>query len=287
MMVVRKKERKQVEEDKEQKCPECAKGAPGWLATFADLCTLLLTFFVLLLSFANTDLIKYKEALGSIKDAFGVSVEEPGEFEGKTPNPLALDVPAARTRVIKKEIIEQKFVSKQDDEKSEELKALAKDAEEAVKKSGEEKDAEVHVAGGKVLIRANERIFFDLGNARIKKRAIPFLEKITEVMKKFNYDLTVEGHTDNIPIVRGKRYPSNWELSGARASSVVRYFEKYGKILPIRLTATGYGSSRPIAPNKTKAGRAKNRRVEFLFSESTRPQKYNKKESDKEQHEVF
>jgi len=65
--------------DEENKCPPCPQGLPGWLSTFSDLMSLLLTFFVLLLSFANTDLIKYKEALGSIKDAFGVSVEEPGE----------------------------------------------------------------------------------------------------------------------------------------------------------------------------------------------------------------
>ena len=274
-------------EDDEKKCPECPKGPPPWLTTFSDLCTLLLTFFVLLLSFANTDLIKYKEALGSIKDAFGVSVEEPGEFEGKTPNPLALDVPAPRTRVIKKEIIEEDAETKESGESKEELKALAKEAEKALDESKVDKEAEVQISGGKVLIRANERLFFELGKANINEKAVPFLKKIIEIMKKFNYDLTVEGHTDNIPIIRGKRYPSNWELSGARASSVIRYFEANGNVLPIRLTAIGYGSSRPIAPNKTKAGRAKNRRVEFLFSESTRPEKYNKQQSDREQEEVF
>lgn len=273
-------------DDEEKKCPDCPKGQPGWLTTYSDLMSLLLTFFVLLLSFANTDLIKYKEALGSIKDAFGVSVEEPGEFEGKSPNPLALEVPAPKTRVIQKEIVEKQFVEKMSSAKSEELKSLEKEAKEAVKSSKMEEEAEVKIEGDKLLIRAKGRVFFDLGKAKIRKRAIKFLKNLTTIMKKFNYDLTVEGHTDDIPI-KSRRYPSNWELSSARASSVIRYFINSEKIEPIRLTAIGYADTRPIAPNKTKSGRAKNRRVEFLFSESKRPEKYERSESDLEQEEVF
>jgi len=162
------------DEDVKEKCPECPKCLPGWLQTFADMCTLLLTFFVLLLSFANTDLIKYKEALGSIKDAFGVSVEEPGEFEGKTPNPLSLEVPSPRTRVIKKEIIQKQTENRPSPEKQEELKELAKDSAKALKAAKME-EAEVKIAGDRVLIRAPDKLFFALGKAKLRKRAYKFL----------------------------------------------------------------------------------------------------------------
>lgn len=274
-------------DDEEKKCPPCPQGLPGWLQTFGDLMSLLLTFFVLLLSFANTDLIKYKEALGSIKDAFGVSVEEPGEFEGKSPNPLALEVPAPKTRVIKKEIVDKVANKQVSQEQKEALRGLTKDVEQAVSAAKMDKAMEVSVEGGKVRVKAPDKIFFKTGKATLRKIAYRVLKRFGQILKKQNFDLVVEGHSDKIPIKGSKRFPSNWELSAARAASVIRYFVDKHEIAPRRLTAVGYAFSRPIAPNTTRAGRAKNRRVEFVFVEATRPKKYYGKETNLEQKDVF
>lgn len=273
-------------DEEKQKCPPCPQGLPGWLQTFGDLMSLLLTFFVLLLSFANTDLIKYKEALGSIKDAFGVSVEEPGEFEGKSPNPLALEVPAPKTRVIKKEIID-KVAAKTTQEQQQAVKSLAQDVKDAVAAAKMDKAMDVAVEGGKVRVKAPDKIFFKSGKATLRKIAYRVLKRFGVILKKQNFDLVVEGHSDKIPIKGSKRFPSNWELSAARAAAVIRYFVDKHEIAPIRLKAVGYAFSRPIAPNKTRAGRAKNRRVEFVFVESSRPKKFYGKETDLEQKDVF
>ena len=115
-----------------------------------------------------------------------------------------------------------------------------------------------------LVIRLTGRALFDFGKANIRKDAIPILNEVIKALKKVPNQVAVEGHTDNIPI-HTKEFPSNWELSVARAARVVRYFIEVGKISPKRLRAAGYGEYRPLYPNDTPEHRALNRRVEIVI----------------------
>lgn len=107
-------------------------------------------------------------------------------------------------------------------------------------------------------------ILFASGESRFEERAIPFLEEISELARKRNLAVRIEGHADNQPI-RSLRYPSNWELSAARAISVLRYFQETGGIPAARLSAAGFGEHQPREVNDTPEGRRGNRRVEIIF----------------------
>ncbi len=112
-----------------------------------------------------------------------------------------------------------------------------------------------------------DQVLFNFGRAAINPAGFVFLDKIADALDKIPYAVRVEGHTDNVPI-QTRRFPSNWELSVARAVNVVKYFAEVSNIDPKRLSAVGYGESRPVAANDTRPNRAKNRRVEiFLLTE--------------------
>ena len=114
-----------------------------------------------------------------------------------------------------------------------------------------------------ILRTSGKPVMFDSGSAQIRPEFTPILEKIAEELMKIPNDIRIEGHTDNRPI-HTPMFPSNWELSAARATSVLRFLVKKG-IDPSRLSAVGYGEFRPVASNDTPEGRAKNRRVEILI----------------------
>jgi chemotaxis protein MotB len=107
-------------------------------------------------------------------------------------------------------------------------------------------------------------LLFNFGKADINRGGLAFLDKMAALIQKIPYPVRVEGHTDNVPI-HTARYPSNWELSIARAVSVVKYFAESGKIDPQRLSADGYGETRPLVPNDSPANRTRNRRVEIVL----------------------
>ena len=231
-------------QQEEVKCPE---GLPGWLATFADLMSLLLTFFVLLLSFANMDIQKFQDMMGSIKEAFGVQVMRkqadyiafsPSQYERKN---VALD---KDSRLLLGMILKIKAMIDQDQE-------LKKNVDIAPDDEG-------------VLIRVDSGMMFDPGSAELKPGAKKILDHVIKLLKEHNFDVIVRGHTDDIP-VRSAKYPSNWELSAARAAAALRYIVEKGGINPSRLKAVGYAGTRPLVPNISEANRAINRRVEFYF----------------------
>jgi chemotaxis protein MotB len=125
-------------------------------------------------------------------------------------------------------------------------------------------DIEVtHTDQGTRLSFENQ-VLFDFGRAAINPAGFIFLDKIADVLSKIPYAVRVEGHTDNVPI-QTRRFPSNWELSVARAVNVVKYFAEVSNIDPKRLSAVGYGESRPVAANDSPSNRAINRRVEILL----------------------
>jgi chemotaxis protein MotB len=232
----------------EQQCPECEKGAPKWLVTYSDMVTLLLCFFVLLLSFANTDAIKFKEVLGSMKDAFGVQKEviEMGK-EGGMELPIRLESSPSKAEVQKERLVNL-------------LKT-------AVREEGIDKNILIALHRRGVIMEITEEVgnaMFKPGGTDIVDQSKRILRKLVPIMQETIYKITIEGHTDDIP-VRSPLYPSNWELSSARAGSVVRFLIQEGKLDSKRFTAVGQADTHPLVENTSNENRAKNRRVSVVF----------------------
>ena len=233
---------------------EAEEGAPAWMATFADMSTLLLTFFVLLLSFANMDVQKFREMLGSIKDAFGVQKETWGDYMARS-----------------QQIIETMFTPPEQGQGREQEQAQSQSAPSMeqflsiVEALFEDLGgaAEVYMDEAGVTVRVQGKLLFPSGSAELKPEARAVLDRILALLRKYTFDLYILGHTDSVPI-HTERFPSNWELSAARATAALRYLVSRGAD-PKRLVAVGFADSRPVASNDTPEGRAKNRRVEFLF----------------------
>ena len=234
----------EIPEDEE----EVVEGAPPWMATFSDMATLLLTFFVLLLSFANMDVENFRVALGSVKEAFGVQVQTRGNIEGMTTSPVELSTVQSLPWIEKPPDVDK------------DTAAVA----EYIKKKGLEKKIDVVATPRGIVLRIKDVVLFDVGSDELSEGADPVLKAVGEVFAAFKGDMTVEGHTDNVPIASG-RFPSNWELSTARAISVMKELTSTDSIAASRVRVAGYADSKPIASNNNAAGRSKNRRVEFLF----------------------
>ncbi len=238
------------------------------MATFADLATLLLTFFVLMLSMANIDIQKFREMLGSVQNAFGVTFEQQGEFQ-----PVLKDAPKKGKEVEKPIPTPQLLANTRIEEAREaaaavETSRIAAQVQHLVKVNGLERSVEVRAGKRGVRMRVKGGLLFEPGQATLKPSSYRLLDGIIKVLAKSKFYLIVEGHTDNVPI-KTATFPSNWELSAARATAVVRYIANKGGIDPKRLSAIGFGPNYPISPNNTPAGRASNRRVEFIFTKLT------------------
>ena len=156
-------------------------------------------------------------------------------------------------------------------QREQELTAVTKTYNDLIKDLKEEVQSgkiEIEQIRGSLTLSVAEEIFFDTGKTDIKPEGQEVLKRIGIILQDIpEKNIRIEGHTDNVPIVSPlrKQYPTNWELGAARAVNVVRFFQNNTGIDPLRLSAVSYGQYRPIAPNKTKAGRAKNRRVEIIL----------------------
>lgn len=228
---------------------EVEEGAPAWMATFADMATLLLTFFVLLLSFANMDVVKFKVMLGSVKDAFGVQKQTFGDYSARSSEVLDAAGQAEDSGEGQKQdqqaSLQQALVV---------IESLFEDLGESV---------EVFLDEEGITVRVEGKLLFESGTADLRPEGAEVLNRVAALLARYTFDLYILGHTDSVPI-QTARFPSNWELSGARASAGLRHVASRGADSR-RLVAVGFADSRPIASNGEFEGRARNRRVEFLF----------------------
>lgn len=236
------------------------KGLPPWMGTFADLCTLLLTFFVLMLTFANIDLQKFREMLGSVQEAFGVQYQQRGEYQPVKPSESVDALQDSRRDLSGGSMDELNREAAEAAEAAD----MARNIRTLVNQAGMGKQVDVKSGRRGVRLRVKGHLFFQPGHAEVRSQAKKLLASLVKVMNKFNFYLTVEGHTDSVPISTPK-FPSNWELSSSRASAVLRELVGMG-INPRRVTAVGYADNYPVASNSSEEGREKNRRVEFLFT---------------------
>ncbi|MEC8642651.1 MAG: flagellar motor protein MotB [Pseudomonadota bacterium] len=374
----------EVEEQEEEECPKCPPvGAPAWMATFADMATLLMAFFVLILSFAEFNVPKFKQISGSLKNAFGVQkivpiVEPP---KGTTvlslnfspsPSPsVTQDMTQQTTDVTKPDIEVKQREKDQDGGESEAAEEVVKALEDAIARG----DIEVEVLGENVVVnftpteakdeelpnllqetleaidkakkaagKAEQEVLFggleqklaqlaaaadaamqsnksasaeaqaeaqqkkesnekaeiaedDLkvalrqeigqglvavdrqedkviitvgaggafpsGSAELTESARKIMEEIAGVNEGGSGEITVSGHTDNVPLIFGSQFRDNWDLAAARASSVVQALEDTGKVPAGRMQAVSFGESQPVEANDTARGRATNRRIEI------------------------
>lgn len=259
--------------EEEVKCPP--PGAPGWLATFADLMSLLMSFFVLLLAFSEMDALKFKQLAGSMAQAFGVqrdikTKEIPKgtsiiakEFTPGRPTPTPLKVMRQHTTDERKNNLD--FRKGPDRSGSEKVKAATERLEQ-LKKALKEQigKGEIEVTGDnlRTIIRIREKGSFSSGSAKLSSKFKPVLKKIAFAINKTPGKIHISGHTDNIPISTYK-FRSNWELSSARAVSILDQILKFKKIPNDRIVIQGYSDTVPLVPNTTHKNRATNRRVEI------------------------
>lgn len=226
-----------------------SQGGAQWLTTFNDLVTLLMVFFVLLFSTSSIDINKLQNFKYLLQTGLGVLEE--GKMTSVEVKESQSDLDMKDMMIRNEEVIQTGLTFNMIEGM---LKTLNSDP--GIK-------AEYTKKG--ILITLDNSILFKNGIADINTECLPVLDKITTEIGKVSNPVRVEGHTDNIPIYN-RRFPSNWELSIARAVNVVKYFVETGKIPPKRLSAVGYGESKPICPNDTPDNRAKNRRVEIILT---------------------
>mgnify|MGYP006422866505 CR=1 FL=1 len=221
--------------------------APFWMATFSDMMTLLLVMFVMIVSMSEVEVKKFREALSYFQGGSGIL-----EQTSLTPS-----VPKIQRRP---------FDSREQARKYQELIQY-------LKEQGLEDKVQVELSPEGIRTTITDSVMFRTGRAELIEPARTILSMLAGVMDRNIKAVAVEGHTDSLPI-RTNRFPSNWELSSARASSVVRFLQKQEDVLdPGRYVTLGYGEHRPVAPNETVGGRAKNRRVEILFRWTSWPTK--------------
>lgn len=260
-------------------------GLPGWVMTFADLMSLLMCFFVLLLSFSEMDAQKFKQLAGSMKSAFGVQRDVDvrtapkgtsiiaQEFSPGKPTPTPIkQMRQQTTNETKANLDFADSTTKHDkQELAEQLKdEVAKIILEKVKKLSDilEKEIakgllEIETQEAEIMIRIREKGSFSSGSARLHRSFLPILKKIGRGLKDMEGKIIVAGHTDDVPISTSQ-YPSNWLLSAARSATVVHFLTKFGDVGSDRIQIRAHADTQPVAQNVSKDNRAKNRRVDII-----------------------
>ena len=280
--------------DEDQFVEEEESNADGWMVTFSDLMSLLLCFFVLILSMAEVDIIKYKQLADSMAEAFGVQRElelesipkgtsvVSTEFRPGIPDETIVDiVQQVTTDQTRNSLRIGNPDSPEADEKDvrdevltyDEVMALIKetqlDAEmlrRLLKTEIKEGQIDVESTARTILIRIREKGSFASGSALLNSSFVGVIDKIANALTQIEGRIAVEGHTDNVPI-NTFAYPSNWDLSAARSVAVVRRMLDIAPLEPTRVTASGFADTRPQAINSTFEGRARNRRVEIVVKQ--------------------
>ncbi len=305
-------------------------GAPMWIVTFADMITLLLAFFLLVLSFSDLNETRFRDATGSLQKSLGrEQADAPSPVRAPAPETRLAGGPADDTlplpeqlardlgklqKELSLDIAGNRVVLKADqgrlliqlpersngplpqelidlyariadaqaqvetpvevreggagDDRGVELARRVRELRDALAAEIAQGEAQVERDGERIVIRMAVQGSFYPASAELSPESLPMLRKIGEAIAKAGGRITVEGHTDDVPLSGHQRYRSNWDLSGARASSVADYLTGYAGVPRERVVVRGMADTRPVAPNDTREGRAKNRRIEVLVDAS-------------------
>ncbi len=218
--------------------PEKAPSHERWLLTYADMITLLMIFFVVMYSLARLDAQKFKSLSTSLRLAFGGGKNIIGDYEGSGMVPLP--IPA-----------------------QEELGVAKEDTDDYVTLHGLQNEVNTIIEDRGLIITMQEKLLFEPGKTDVNPAAHKMLSALSKLFNTLPNYIRVEGHTDSVPA--GGQARSNWQLASQRAANIAQILSEQGGVDPHRISAIGYADNRPIADNKTVAGRAKNRRVEIVL----------------------
>ena len=244
-----------------------AESQDRWLLTYADMITLLLALFMVLFSISSVNVSKFDDVRGSLSSAFSGQILPGGESfrqTGGSPQPESPEaVPPIPELKTPAEGEGRDAAGRREQEDFEQLK---QQIDQYTEDNGLDAQVSTEITRRGLVVRLlTDKILFGSGEAALKPPARPVLRKIAQLLKfEVRHPIFVEGHTDSVPI-RSTVYPTNWELSTGRASSVVRELINRG-VARSRLGAAGYASEHPIATNRTDRGRARNRRVEIVLT---------------------
>jgi chemotaxis protein MotB len=234
-----------------------------WLVSYADFITLLFAFFVVMYAVSSVNEGKYRVLSDSISSAFrNIPGNTAGAMMQVNPNaPMPVTIP------IRKPAPTSLKTDTNREKNKELLRNKAKEITEALAPLVQQGQVRVTEGALGITVEINASVLFESGEARLQLPARLALTAVGQILATTDFPITVEGHTDNAPI-NTPLFPSNWELSGSRAASVVRLFIETG-VDPRRLTATGYAEQRPVADNATPEGRQRNRRVAINMESRT------------------
>lgn len=254
-------------------------GVPAWVVTFADLMSLLMCFFVLLLSFSEIDANKFKQIADELSKAFGVQRDVPAleipkgtspvfdHFSAAKPEPTVInevrqettrEEPDLETNTTQSDV-ETQLTEAREQEAQRHFETL----EKVLRDELETGKLDLRKDSDRIVIRIEEKGSFPSGSATLTFAFEDMLYRMAEVLKNIPGDLTIEGHTDDVPI-RSSRYDSNWNLSADRAAAVANVLIEGGGIAPKRVRVQGFAATQPRVSNDTPENRALNRRVEII-----------------------
>ena len=232
-----------------------------WVISYADFVTMLLALFMVMFATSHMGTTKVKDVNKSIQKVFTnqTVIQETKNLQNEE------NVKNVETQTKEQNILEESGKTILDG------KDGILDSAQVMEQIKQDLDVNTSIKVLKsdrgVVIRLNDTMLFDPGSAIIKSEAMNTLQKIASTLEKFQNPIVIEGHTDSMPI-RNERYPSNWELSTARATNIIKYMTDKYKFPPSRLSAVGYGEYMPLENNDTPIGRAKNRRVDIIVLSS-------------------
>ena len=232
-----------------------------WMVSYADFITLLFAFFVVMYALSSVNEGKYRVLSESMVSAFrNAHIVDPKQMQVVATQPIQIQKPVVIHQA-------QEVARKRQREK---MRNVAKDIMDVMAPLIEQGKVRVIETSRGVSIEINDSILFSPGQALLQPPLVRAMQGIADVLVPTDFPVTIEGHTDNVPI-KTVQFPSNWELSAVRATTVLRLFADAG-VAAERLTAIGYADTRPVEPNLFADGRARNRRVTILI-ESARQEK--------------
>ncbi len=219
-----------------------------WMTTYSDMVTLLLAFFVLLFSFSTIDTVEFERVIMSLQEALGLLQ---GGRTVTSAEPL-MDVGDSRHReqieaIQRRQLLEAKIR-----------------LQRKLTESGVDEGVSFEMTERGLIMHFTDQVLFESGRAQLRPEALTMLDLLSPTLEDLPNQIRVEGHTDDVPIST-LQFPSNWELSTVRATSVLRYLLEIGEFSPQKMSAAGYGEHRPRATNETDEGRAMNRRVDVVL----------------------
>lgn len=244
--------------------PEKHANHERWLVSYADFITLLFAVFVVLYAMGQSDKKKVEEVVQSLKLSFGMSTASAAPKINVIPSKSINILPSLKPELSIAPSGKTGRGQGKTRAEEKDFRQIKSSIEAYLVKQGAQNKVSLNITRRGLIVSLKEAGFFDSGQANIRPDAYELINTISEVMTQYNNPLRVEGHTDNVPI-NSSQFPSNWELSTARATNGLKYLLKHFDVDPDKISATGYAEFRPVADNTTTEGRGRNRRVDLVM----------------------